>query len=123
MLTIRSAIGVVLPLLLLAGLAVAFLLVRCAAPVPVERVAPPASPDAQGLTVRRYGTGELKSIGPTVDGEPHGDWTAWWKNGNVAWHGTFVRGKRHGVFTYYDTDGRRPELYRFENGVKVSGPE
>ncbi len=68
-----------------------------------------------------YGTGERKSAGPIKNGVPHGEWIAWWPNGHIAWHGPMVNGKKHGEFIFYDRNGKKPERYVFENGVRISG--
>ncbi len=69
-----------------------------------------------------YNTGERKSSGPTKAGVPHGEWTAWWPNGKIAWRGRMVNGKKHGVFIFYNRNGQNPEKFVFENGTKVQGP-
>ena len=121
---------IVLSVVLVAGIA-AFVVSRtwrAPSPQPTDLTESPshetASNDSKGDSVKTiyYSTGERKSAGPTNEGVPHGEWTAWWPNGKVAWHGPMVNGKKHGVFIFYNRNGQNPEQFIFENGTRVKGP-
>jgi len=63
--------------------------------------APEAVPD-----IAYYGTGALQSRGFTLDGEMHGAWEFYRKDGSVMRTGEFDRGRQVGVWRTFDRTGR-----------------
>jgi len=61
-----------------------------------------AAPDAKGFRRDFYADGGLKSKGKVKDGEPHGAWSWWRKDGSLMRTGSFARGRQVGVWTTYD---------------------
>ncbi len=53
-----------------------------------------------------YSTGTVKSTGFTLDGEMHGDWVFYRKDGSVMRSGSFERGRQCGVWRTFDREGR-----------------
>lgn len=60
-----------------------------------------ATPD-----VAYYGTGAVKSRGRTLDGEMHGEWEFFRKDGSVMRTGAFDRGRQVGTWRTFDRAGR-----------------
>jgi antitoxin component YwqK of YwqJK toxin-antitoxin module len=63
--------------------------------------APETAPD-----IAYYGTGALQSRGFTLDGEMHGAWEFYRKDGSVMRTGEFDRGRQVGVWRTFDRTGR-----------------
>ena len=60
---------------------------------------------SKGKVRRFYDTGVLESRGTMKDGEMHGDWTWYRKDGSVKRTGRFDRGTQVGVWRTYDASG------------------
>lgn len=71
------------------------------------------APDPKGVVRDFYADGGLKAKGRMKDGEPHGDWTWWRKDGTVMRTGAFDRGRRTGTWTTFGRDGGRVKDTRF----------
>ncbi|TAK01464.1 MAG: hypothetical protein EPO36_05390 [Chloroflexota bacterium] len=56
--------------------------------------------------IARYGDGTLKSRGFTLDGEMHGKWEFFRKDGSMMRAGEFDRGRQVGVWRTFDRTGR-----------------
>ncbi len=55
-----------------------------------------------------------KDIAPLNEkGLAHGYWVDYWKNGNLAFEGTFVNGREHGVFLDYTLKGLLEEKWYY----------
>ena len=62
-------------------------------------------PDAKGVARDFYPDGGLKAKGRIKDGELHGDWSWWRKDGSLLRTGSFDRGRQVGTWTTYDASG------------------
>jgi uncharacterized protein YdhG (YjbR/CyaY superfamily) len=62
-------------------------------------------PDSKGVTRDFYPDGGLKAKGRMKDGELHGAWRWWRKDGTLLRSGTFDRGRQIGEWTTYDASG------------------
>lgn len=62
-------------------------------------------PDSKGATRDFYPDGGLKAKGRMKDGELHGAWQWWRKDGTLLRSGTFDRGRQVGEWTTYDVSG------------------
>ena len=58
--------------------------------------------------------------GEFVEGEKHGDWVAYYANGNKMREGRYVNGKKDGPWTLYYENGNKKSECTFVNG-KYSG--
>lgn len=56
--------------------------------------------------VAYYGDGALQSRGFTLDGEMHGAWEFFRKDGSVMRTGEFDRGRQVGIWRTFDHSGR-----------------
>lgn len=54
----------------------------------------------------RYDNGELKMTGAYLDGEMHGPWAWYRRDGSIMRTGDFDRGKQTGTWRTYDRSGR-----------------
>lgn len=63
-----------------------------------------------------YGTGALQSRGFTLDGEMHGAWEFFRKDGSVMRTGEFDRGRQVGVWRTFDRTGRLVKETDFSKG-------
>jgi antitoxin component YwqK of YwqJK toxin-antitoxin module len=72
--------------------------------------APEAVPD-----IAYYGTGALQSRGFTLDGEMHGAWEFYRKDGSVMRTGEFDRGRQVGIWRTFDRSGRLVKETDFSN--------
>ena len=72
---------------------------------------PPDQPEsrkperASGVSKAFYDNGFLKHRGRVKDGEMHGDWTFYRRDGSPLRSGRFVRGEQRGLWTTYDRAG------------------
>ena len=53
-----------------------------------------------------YATGAVQSTGRLLDGEMHGNWTFYRKDGSMMRSGSFDRGTQVGVWRTFDRAGR-----------------
>lgn len=67
---------------------------------------------ARGEHVERHRDGSLRARGPTLDGEPHGDWAWFRRDGTRLRSGTFDRGRQVGEWTTYDRAGEPYKVTR-----------
>ena len=63
-----------------------------------------------------YATGALQSRGFTLDGEMHGAWAFFRKDGSVMRTGAFDRGHQVGVWRTFDRTGRLVKETGFPTG-------
>jgi uncharacterized protein YdhG (YjbR/CyaY superfamily) len=63
-----------------------------------------ASPDGKGFRREFYADGGLKAKGKVKDGEPHGAWSWWRRDGSLLRTGSFDRGRQVREWTTYDRD-------------------
>jgi antitoxin component YwqK of YwqJK toxin-antitoxin module len=56
--------------------------------------------------VAHYGDGGVQSRGFTLDGEMHGSWEFYRKDGSVLRTGEFDRGRQVGTWRTFDRSGR-----------------
>jgi len=63
-----------------------------------------AAPDGKGFRREFYADGGLKAKGRVTDGELHGRWQWWRKDGSLLRTGSFDRGRQVGEWTTYDRD-------------------
>jgi antitoxin component YwqK of YwqJK toxin-antitoxin module len=57
-------------------------------------------------TTALYGSGGVQSTGFLLDGEMHGDWAFYRKDGSLMRSGNFDRGRQVGVWRTFDRAGR-----------------
>ncbi len=62
-------------------------------------------PDKKGVARDLYPDGGLKAQGRMKDGELHGAWSWWRKDGTLMRTGSFDRGRQVGTWTTYDATG------------------
>ena len=62
-----------------------------------------------------YSTGALQSRGFTLDGEMHGAWEFYRKDGSVMRTGEFDRGRQVGIWRTFDRSGRLVKETDFSN--------
>lgn len=62
-------------------------------------------PDAKGVARDFHPDGGLKAKGRMKDGELHGAWSWWRKDGTLMRTGSFDRGRQTGTWTTYDASG------------------
>ena len=53
----------------------------------------------------RYSTGAVQSTGQLLDGEMHGNWSFYRKDGSMMRSGSFDRGAQVGVWRTFDRSG------------------
>jgi antitoxin component YwqK of YwqJK toxin-antitoxin module len=56
--------------------------------------------------VAHYCTGAIQSRGFTLDGEMHGDWEFFRKDGSLMRSGEFDRGRQVGIWRTFDRTGK-----------------
>jgi antitoxin component YwqK of YwqJK toxin-antitoxin module len=56
--------------------------------------------------IAHYGDGTIQSRGFTLDGEMHGSWEFFRKDGSVMRTGEFDRGRQIGIWRTFDRSGR-----------------
>jgi antitoxin component YwqK of YwqJK toxin-antitoxin module len=56
--------------------------------------------------VERYDNGQVKLRGAHVDGEMHGEWSFYRRDGSMMRQGSFDRGRQVGSWRTFDRDGR-----------------
>jgi antitoxin component YwqK of YwqJK toxin-antitoxin module len=66
--------------------------------------------------VAHYGTGAVQSRGFTLDGQMHGDWEFFRKDGSVMRTGQFDRGRPVGMWRTFDRAGRLVKETDFSKG-------
>ena len=54
----------------------------------------------------RYSTGGIQSTGQMLDGEMHGAWSFYRKDGSLMRSGSFDRGAQVGIWRTFDREGR-----------------
>ena len=59
--------------------------------------------------------GELEYIGNSKDGEVHGNFISYYRNGNVSIEGKMKMGYYDGVWKYYDEDGSLNKTLTYKN--------
>lgn len=59
----------------------------------------------QGLVVKYYDSGAVKSKTNYVNGELHGEYIGYYESGEVKIKGNYVNGKPHGEAILYDESG------------------
>ena len=64
----------------------------------------------------RYSTGAVQSTGQLLDGEMHGDWAFYRKDGSLMRSGSFDRGAQVGVWRTFDRSGTMVKETRFGDG-------
>jgi antitoxin component YwqK of YwqJK toxin-antitoxin module len=70
---------------------------------------PPDAAAAEGVaeaTIEHYDNGQVKFRGAHLDGEMHGEWTFYRRDGSVMRSGSFDRGRQVDVWRTYDRAGR-----------------
>jgi antitoxin component YwqK of YwqJK toxin-antitoxin module len=65
----------------------------------------PTEPAAPVPHLERYDNGEVKLRGAHLDGEMHGDWAFFRRDGSLMRSGTFERGRQVGVWRTWDRAG------------------
>ena len=70
-------------------------------------------PKRSGEAKQFYANGRLKSAGRMKDGQMHGAWTFYRKDGTPMRSGAFDRGTRTGEWTTYDATGRVHKVTTF----------
>ena len=60
-----------------------------------------------------YSTGAVQSTGQLLDGEMHGDWSFYRKDGSLMRTGSFDRGAQVGVWRTFDRAGTLVKETRF----------
>jgi antitoxin component YwqK of YwqJK toxin-antitoxin module len=75
-------------------------------------------PDASEPTpaVAYYGNGAVQSRGWHLDGEMHGDWEFFRKDGSVMRTGVFDRGRQIGIWRTFERSGRLVKETDFSSG-------
>jgi antitoxin component YwqK of YwqJK toxin-antitoxin module len=64
----------------------------------------------------RYDNGQLKMTGSHLDGEMHGPWVWYRRDGSIMRTGDFDRGKQIGTWRTYDRSGRVVKETAFARG-------
>jgi uncharacterized protein YdhG (YjbR/CyaY superfamily) len=72
-----------------------------------------ATPDSKGYRRDFYADGGLKAKGKLKDGELHGAWRWWRKDGSLLRTGSFDRGRQVGEWTTYDRDSAPVKVTHF----------
>ncbi len=72
-----------------------------------------ATPDSKGFRRDLYDDGGLKAKGKVKDGELHGAWRWWRKDGSLLRTGSFDRGRQVGEWTTYDRDSAPVKVTQF----------
>jgi antitoxin component YwqK of YwqJK toxin-antitoxin module len=62
--------------------------------------------DEAVVTTNRYTSGAVQSTGLLLDGQMHGAWEFFRKDGSVMRTGSFDRGRQTGVWRTYERSGR-----------------
>ena len=57
-------------------------------------------------TTNHYASGQVQSIGQMLEGEMHGEWQFFRKDGSVMRTGSFDRGRQTGIWRTYERSGR-----------------
>lgn len=63
-----------------------------------------------------YTSGELFSIGETLNGEKSGEWKTYYKSGSIKLISDFKKGLIHGVSKYYLENGNVKAVKEYKNG-------
>ena len=77
----------------------------------------------QGLEIRCFHDGRWWSVGTWSKGKEHGKWTYWWSNGNKQKEGEYRNGKKHGNWTHWKTNGTINKQPEYRNGIVVDTPK
>jgi antitoxin component YwqK of YwqJK toxin-antitoxin module len=67
-------------------------------------------------TIEHYDNGQVKHRGSTVDGEMHGTWEFFRRDGSLMRSGEFDRGRQVGTWRTFDRTGRVVKETSFDNG-------
>ena len=54
--------------------------------------------------------GELEAKGNYLNYKKHGPWETYYRNGNLRFKGNFINGKRHGLWEWYYSNGELDEI-------------
>jgi antitoxin component YwqK of YwqJK toxin-antitoxin module len=65
-----------------------------------------SSTDGLEAVVARYDNGAVRFQGSNLDGEMHGEWSFFRRDGSVMRNGRFEHGKQVGIWRTYDRAGR-----------------
>jgi uncharacterized protein YdhG (YjbR/CyaY superfamily) len=71
------------------------------------------TPDSKGFRRDFYDDGGLKAKGKVKEGELHGPWRWWRKDGSLLRTGSFDRGRQVGAWTTYDRDSAPVKVTQF----------
>lgn len=64
-----------------------------------------------------YATGALQSAGWNLEGDMHGDWTFYRKDGSMMRSGSFDRGRQVGIWRTFDREGTLVKETDFGGGA------
>lgn len=75
------------------------------------------------VTLLNYREGHLrnkKAINRKNDSAQRtGPWKAFYPNGQVEWEGFYQNGKKHGIFKYYNKEGKVQDVRKYDNGKRL----
>jgi antitoxin component YwqK of YwqJK toxin-antitoxin module len=72
--------------------------------------------------VEHYGNGTIKLRGSHLDGEMHGDWEFFRRDGSTMRAGSFDRGRQIGVWKTFDRTGQVVKETDFDRPQKTGHP-
>jgi antitoxin component YwqK of YwqJK toxin-antitoxin module len=75
-----------------------------------------ASPTSAVDHVEQYDNGKVKLRGAHLDGEMHGEWSFYRRDGSMMRQGSFDRGRQVGSWRTFDRDGRVVKETDFGSG-------
>lgn len=71
------------------------------------------------MDVRHYEDGSIREVGNHDFFERrHGEFYAFYPNGNISGYGQFKHGKKHGMWKTYAPDGVLIGIYHYRNGER-----
>lgn len=68
------------------------------------------------VTVQQPGGDGYRHEVATQDGHPHGEATGWYRSGELAYHGAFLHGQRHGTFNFFHENGNWLRVEEYDRG-------
>jgi antitoxin component YwqK of YwqJK toxin-antitoxin module len=83
-----------------------------------ERPDPAGRPRRHGLARTYYDSGALWTESNWADGELHGPFIEWYRNGKVARQGEYRDGKKWGLWALWYEDGSQAEEVGWDHGIQ-----
>ncbi|MBN1232340.1 MAG: hypothetical protein JXA60_03185 [Candidatus Coatesbacteria bacterium] len=79
--------------------------------------------DGNGELKVLFGNGQVEYVETYKNGRLEGETTYWWDNGVLSMTGSYKEGNKHGIWKVYDKEGEEEVVYYFIDGKEVKEQE